>query len=80
VTDDLVAELAAGRLSAAMDVTDPEPLPAGHPLWALPNVLITPHVGASTPVSASRAEQFVRDQAERYLTGRPLLNVITGDY
>ena len=80
VTDDLVAELTAGRLSAAMDVTDPEPLPAGHPLWALPNVLITPHVGASTPVSARRAEQFVRDQAERYLTGRPLLNVITGDY
>jgi phosphoglycerate dehydrogenase-like enzyme len=80
VTDDLVAEVAAGRLSAAMDVTDPEPLPPGHPLWALPNVLITPHVGASTPVSARTAEQFVRDQAERYLTGRPLLNVITGDY
>jgi phosphoglycerate dehydrogenase-like enzyme len=80
VTDDLVAEVAAGRLSAAMDVTDPEPLPPGHPLWALPNVLITPHVGASTPVSARTAGQFVRDQAERYLTGRPLLNVITGDY
>jgi len=80
VTDDLVAEVAAGRLSAVMDVTDPEPLPAGHPLWALPNVLITPHVGASTPVSGRMAEQFVRDQAERYLTGKPLLNVITGDY
>jgi phosphoglycerate dehydrogenase-like enzyme len=80
VTDDLVAEIAAGRLSAAMDVTDPEPLPPGHPLWALPNVLITPHVGASTPVSARTAGQFVRDQAERYLTGQPLLNVITGDY
>ncbi|HXB50441.1 MAG TPA: 2-hydroxyacid dehydrogenase [Streptosporangiaceae bacterium] len=79
-TDDLVAEVAAGRLSAVMDVTDPEPLPPGHPLWALPNVLITPHVGASTPVSARTAEQFVRDQAERYLTGQPLLNVITGDY
>ena len=80
VTDDLVAEVAAGRLSAAMDVTDPEPLPLGHPLWALPNVLITPHVGASTPVSAATAERFVRDQAERYLAGQPLLNVITGDY
>jgi phosphoglycerate dehydrogenase-like enzyme len=80
VTDDLVAEVATGRLSAAMDVTDPEPLPPGHPLWELPNVLITPHVGASTPVSARTAEQFVRDQAERYLTGQPLLNVITGDY
>jgi len=80
VTEDLVAEVAAGRLSAALDVTDPEPLPPGHPLWALPNVLITPHVGASTPVSARTAEQFVRDQAERYLAGQPLLNVITGDY
>ncbi len=80
VTDHLVAEVASGRLSAAMDVTDPEPLPPGHPLWALPNVLITPHVGASTPVSASTAQRFVRDQAERYLTGQPLLNVITSDY
>ncbi|HKD88826.1 MAG TPA: 2-hydroxyacid dehydrogenase [Streptosporangiaceae bacterium] len=80
VTEDLVAEVAAGRLSAALDVTDPEPLPPGHPLWALPNVLVTPHVGASTPVSARTAEQFVRDQAERYLAGQPLLNVITGDY
>jgi phosphoglycerate dehydrogenase-like enzyme len=80
VTDDLVAEVATGRLSAAMDVTDPEPLPPGHPLWALPSVLITPHVGASTPVSARTAARFVRDQAERYLTGQPLLNVITGDY
>jgi phosphoglycerate dehydrogenase-like enzyme len=80
VTDDLVAEVSAGRLSAVMDVTDPEPLPPGHPLWALPNVLVTPHVAASTPVSARTAEQFVRDQAERYLSGQPLLNVITGDY
>jgi phosphoglycerate dehydrogenase-like enzyme len=80
VTDDLVAEVASGRLSAAMDVTDPEPLPPGHSLWALPNVLITPHVGASTPVSAATAQRFVREQAERYLTGQPLLNVITGDY
>jgi phosphoglycerate dehydrogenase-like enzyme len=80
VTDDLVAEVATGRLSAAMDVTDPEPLPPGHPLWALPNVLITPHVGASTPVSAVAARRFVREQAERYLAGQPLLNVIAGDY
>jgi phosphoglycerate dehydrogenase-like enzyme len=63
-----------------MDVTAPEPLPPGHPLWALPNVLITPHVGASTPVSTATARRFVREQAERYLTGQPLLNVITGDY
>ena len=80
VTDDLVAELSSGRLSAALDVTEPEPLPPGHPLWQLPNALITPHVGASTPVSVTASENFVRAQAERYLTGQPLANVITGDY
>ena len=80
VTDDLVAEVSSGRLAAAMDVTDPEPLPPGHPLWALPNVLITPHVGASTPYSLAMANSFVRAQAERYLAGLPLANVITGDY
>jgi phosphoglycerate dehydrogenase-like enzyme len=80
VTDDLVSEVSSGRLSAAMDVTDPEPLPAGHPLWSLPNVLITPHVGASTPYSGLMAVRFVREQAERYLSGRPLSNVITGEY
>jgi phosphoglycerate dehydrogenase-like enzyme len=80
VTRDLVAELSSGRLFAAMDVTDPEPLESGHPLWQLPNVLITPHVGASTPISWQTATTFVRTQAERYLTGQPLANVITGDY
>jgi phosphoglycerate dehydrogenase-like enzyme len=80
VTDDLVAELASGRLHAAMDVTDPEPLPPGHPLWAFPNVLITPHVGASTPASARAAAAFVRAQVQRYVLGEQLANVITGDY
>jgi len=80
VTDDLVAELSSGRLSAALDVTDPEPLRPGHPLWALPNVLITPHIAASTPYSATMALSFVKEQAERYLAGLPLANVITGDY
>jgi phosphoglycerate dehydrogenase-like enzyme len=80
VTDDLVAEVSSGRLSAAMDVTDPEPLEPGHPLWALPNVLITPHVAASTPYSAMTARGFVREQAERYIAGQPLLNVISGEY
>lgn len=79
-TDDLVAEASRGRLSAALDVTDPEPLPPEHPLWSLPNVLITPHVGASTPVSERGAERLVRAQVERYLKGEPLANVITGDY
>jgi phosphoglycerate dehydrogenase-like enzyme len=80
VTDDLVAELLTGRLSAALDVADPEPLGAEHPLWALPNVLITPHVAASTPASATAATQLVREQARRFLDGEPLANVITGAY
>jgi phosphoglycerate dehydrogenase-like enzyme len=80
VTDDLVAEASTGRLSAALDVTDPEPLPPGHPLWSLPNVLITPHVGASTPVSSKGAVNLVKAQVGRYLRGEPLVNVITGDY
>ncbi|MGO8960386.1 MAG: 2-hydroxyacid dehydrogenase [Streptosporangiaceae bacterium] len=80
VTDDLVAEVSSGRLSAALDVTDPEPLPPGHPLWQLPNVLITPHVGASTPVSVTASLRFVREQARRYLAGEPLANVITSEY
>lgn len=80
VTADLVAELATGRISAALDVTDPEPLEPGHPLWAMPNVLITPHVGASTPVSGLAAVRFVRAQVQRYLAGESLANVITGDY
>lgn len=80
VTADLLAEVSTGRLLAALDVTDPEPLEPGHPLWSSPNVLITPHVGASTPVSSVAAMTFVREQAERYVTGQPLSNVITGDY
>jgi len=80
VTDDLAAELRAGRLSAALDVTDPEPLPADHPLWAMPNLFITPHVAGSTPVSARSAAVFVRDQVQRFRDGEPLRNVITGEY
>ena len=62
-TDALVAELRQGRLRAALDVTDPEPLPAGHPLWTMPGVFITPHEAASTPVSVTRMISHVRDQA-----------------
>ncbi|HEY6276831.1 MAG TPA: 2-hydroxyacid dehydrogenase [Streptosporangiaceae bacterium] len=80
VTGVLVAELRAGRLRAALDVTDPEPLPAGHPLWTAPGVFITPHVAASTAVSVARGLVFVRAQAERFVTGQPLQNVITGHY
>jgi len=72
----LAGELASGRLRAALDVTDPEPLPAGQPEWALPNVLITPHIGGDTEVFAARAPGFVADQAARHLAGRPLQNVV----
>lgn len=80
VTGALTAELRRGRIRAALDVTDPEPLGPDHPLWEAPGLLITPHVAASTPVSSARALVFVRDQAERYLAGQQLLNVIEGDY
>lgn len=79
-TDALLAELQRGRLRAALDVTDPEPLPADHPLWTAPGAFITPHVGGSTPASAIRAAAVVRDQLARYAKGEPLHNVITGDY
>jgi phosphoglycerate dehydrogenase-like enzyme len=80
VTDALCAELSKRRLIAALDVTDPEPLPPGHPLWTLPGVFFTPHVAASTPVSAARALSLVRDQAERFINGEPLRNIISGAY
>jgi phosphoglycerate dehydrogenase-like enzyme len=76
----LCAELASGRLRAALDVTDPEPLPPSHELWTLPGVFITPHVAASTPVSMRRVVRLARQQAEAYLRGDPLRNVITGTY
>jgi phosphoglycerate dehydrogenase-like enzyme len=80
VTDALCAELAAGRLTAALDVTEPEPLPEGHPMWAMPNVFITPHVAASTPASTIAMLDFLRQQVHRFQSGTPLVNVITGDY
>jgi phosphoglycerate dehydrogenase-like enzyme len=80
VTGALVAEARSGRLRLALDVTEPEPLPAGHPLWNLPGVFITPHEGASTPVSMARMAAYVRDQASRFLTGQRLENVIAGSY
>lgn len=77
VTDALVAELQTGRLRAALDVTDPEPLPAGHPLWNAPGVFLTPHVGGSAFGAANRAAAIVRRQLERFVAGEPLANVVT---
>ncbi|WP_330240845.1 2-hydroxyacid dehydrogenase [Streptomyces sp. NBC_00525] len=75
-TEALLAELASGRLHAALDVTDPEPLPAGHPLWHAPNVLITPHVGGSTSAYLPRAKRLIAGQLTRFAAGRPLDNVV----
>jgi len=80
VTDDLLEALHAGRVRAALDVTDPEPLPPGHPLWDAPGVLITPHVGGATPAMWPRAHTLVREQLHRWAASRPLANVMTGDY
>jgi phosphoglycerate dehydrogenase-like enzyme len=75
-TDALLAELAGGRLRAALDVTDPEPLPDGHPLWSAPGLLLTPHVGGAVRASRMRAYRVVADQLARLAAGQPLLNVI----
>jgi phosphoglycerate dehydrogenase-like enzyme len=79
-TDALVTELSTGRISAALDVTDPEPLPPGHPLWSMPNVLLTPHVGGAVAGLWPRVLRLVREQLERYVSGQPLENVVTGSY
>lgn len=76
VTDALVAEVAAGRLRAALDVTDPEPLPADHPLWQLPGVYIAPHVGGDSTAFIPRIRRLVADQVERWRRGEPLRNVV----
>ena len=73
-TPALVSELEAGRLRAALDVTDPEPLPAGHPMWTLPNALISPHVAGDSPAATVRAFALAGDQVRRFAAGRPLIN------
>ena len=78
-TDALLAELTSGRLRAALDVTDPEPLPDGHPLWSAPGLLLTPHVGGAVRASRERAYRVVADQLARLASGQPLLNVIGPD-
>lgn len=79
-TDALVATLHAGRLSAALDVTDPEPLPVGHPLWEAPNLLVVPHVGGASSAMWPRAHRVIREQLERFAAGEPMANVMSGAY
>ncbi len=76
----LLAELRSGRIHAALDVVDPEPLPADHPLWKAPNLLIAPHVGGNSTAMEPRAHKLVREQLHRFAAGEPLANVMTGDY
>jgi len=75
-TDALVEALQSGRIRAALDVTDPEPLPVGHPLWSCPNLLITPHVAGSSPQFSPRALRVAADELRRYIDGKPLQNVV----
>jgi phosphoglycerate dehydrogenase-like enzyme len=75
-TDALLEELSSGRIRAALDVTDPEPLPAGHPLWRAPGLLLTPHVGGAVYEDHERAYRVVSEQLARLAAGQPLLNVI----
>lgn len=77
VTADLVAALQAGELAGAgLDVTDPEPLPADHPLWRLPNVIITPHVAAGSDRTIERVFLVARENLRRYVDGEPMLSVV----
>lgn len=78
-TDALVDHVRRGRIRAALDVTDPEPLPEGHPLWGLPGVLISPHVGGASSAMRPRIARLVRAQIERLAAGEPPLNVVLGD-
>jgi len=76
VTDDLVAALADGRVAGAgLDVTDPEPLPADHALWRMPNVIITPHI-AWYGNNRERQLTLARENIRRFIAGEALLNVV----
>jgi len=77
-TGALLAECASRRLMAAVDVTDPEPLPAEHPLWRTPGVLISPHVGGASSAMKPRVTRLVAGQLARFVAGEPLVNVVAG--
>ncbi len=79
-TDALLAELSAERLRAVVDVVDPEPLPADHPLWGAPNLLITPHVGGSVPGHLDRAYRVVHTQLEAVVRGEDPPNIVVDGY
>ena len=77
VTADLIAALSGGKLAGAgLDVVDPEPLPSDSPLWRLPNVIITPHVSADTPLAEEQRTALLRENLRRYVAGEPMLSVV----
>lgn len=75
-TEALSAELYSGRISAGIDVTDPEPLPQTHRLWAAPNLIITPHVGGDSAAFEPRGRALVQSQLSRFASGQTLLNIV----
>lgn len=75
-TEALVRHAQRGRIRAALDVTDPEPLPSDHPLWRTPGVLITPHVGGDTSAFLPRAQALVKQQISRWRNGEPLEHIV----
>ncbi|HEU5107037.1 MAG TPA: NAD(P)-dependent oxidoreductase, partial [Micromonosporaceae bacterium] len=79
-TDALLAELRSGRLRAALDVTDPEPLPAGHPLWTAPGLLLTSHVAGSVTGFHKRAYTVAAAEIARFVAGKEPENLVTGEY
>ncbi|USX51409.1 2-hydroxyacid dehydrogenase [Lentzea sp. HUAS12] len=79
-TDALLAELNSGRLRAALDVTDPEPLPADHPLWTAPGLLLTPHVAGSCEGHTRRAYAVAVAEISRFAAGEEPRNLVRGDY
>jgi phosphoglycerate dehydrogenase-like enzyme len=79
-TPALVDALQAGQVRAALDVVDPEPLPADSPLWDCPGLLVSPHVGGSSSAMWPRAYRLVRDQLHRVARGEEPVNVMSGDY
>jgi phosphoglycerate dehydrogenase-like enzyme len=77
VTDDLIAALEKGEIAGAgLDVTDPEPLPEGHPLWTTPRVIISPHTAGRSDKGRERLFLMVRENLRRYVAGEPLLSVV----
>ena len=77
-TDALVRHTGSGRIRAALDVTDPEPLPQDHPLWRTPGVIISPHVGGASSAMRPRMGRLIQRQIELMLAGEPPVNVVLG--